>query len=71
MEQIQKQTYEERFIMYNKLSKKELIQMLIQANEVIARQTPQVYIPMQTEPTTPVNPYPWSPWNGGVIYTNT
>jgi hypothetical protein len=69
MEQIQKQNYEEKFKMYNKLSKKELVQMLIQANEVIARQTPQVYpYPLPMQPTTPINPYPWG---DNVIYTNT
>jgi len=33
MYQIIEQTYEEKFKMYNKLSKKELIMMLIEANK--------------------------------------
>lgn len=43
MIQIVKQTEKEKFAMYSKLPKKELIQMLIAANEVVDRIHPIVY----------------------------
>ena len=44
MVQIVEQTYDEKVKMYNKLSKKELIMMLIESNKVIGTIRPITYL---------------------------
>lgn len=58
MMQIISQTHEEKQVMYNKLSKKELIEMLIAANNVLQNMQPQIVYPVvQPWYLAPIEPY--------------
>lgn len=72
MGQIVEQTYDEKVKMYNKLSKKELIMMLIEANKVIDTIRPITYLSdndkLRTGETSTGIYYPhYNPYNK-VIY---
>lgn len=56
MMQIIEQTYEEKMAMYMKLSKKELAQMLIEANKHLDARAPQIIV------NPAVQPYVQPPW---------
>jgi hypothetical protein len=62
MYQVVEQTYEEKFAMYLKLSKRELIEMLIEANKHIALR-PLNYTPFEVTGFLPVEDI--CPKNGG------
>lgn len=73
MFQIIEQTFEEKMAMYMKLSKKELAQMLIAANEHLGARQQVVIYPQQLQPVpTYPNPYDliWViPQPGTIMYS--
>ena len=59
--QVIEQTHEEKIVMYNKLSKKELIEMLIESNKQLSMVVKShAFQPYIIYPYTPSpNKYPW------------
>jgi len=70
MMQIVEQTDEQKFAMYDKLSKEELIHMLISANKHLDNRTPVIINnPSYPSHVIPCNPYPLYPYSYPVITT--
>ncbi len=67
---VQEMTYEEKFLMYNRLKKKELIAMLIEANNNLSSRQPTIVYPQYdfyttSDITTVGDMCPCNPKNGG------
>jgi hypothetical protein len=58
------QTYEEKVAMYSKLSKEELIAMLIESNRILAMHQTVIVYPAQPFVPAPVQTYPLWPYYG-------